>query len=104
MPSNKRIGFSAEARYLYKNWLGRYGGTRFFASKGLFDLIFVDKDLNIRFVQLKYSTKRNPSIPKDELWDISTWIDQNCLRNVPHIWAGYVLWQSRKDPVEVRLN
>lgn len=102
--SNKRIGFSAEARYLYNHWIGRYGGSRFFASMGLFDIIFVDKNLITRFVQLKYSTKGKPRISQKEVWDIKTWVDQNCLAGISHIWVGYVLWQTRKEPEEIRLN
>lgn len=104
MASNKRIGFSAEARYLYNNWLGRYTGSRYYASQGLFDIIFVDKNLHTRFVQLKYSTKKKPTISKKEIWDIKTWIDQNSLAGISNIWVGYVLWQARKDPIEIRLN
>ena len=102
--SNKRKGFAAEARYLSQNRLSQYAGTRFFASMGLFDLIFVDNNLNTRFVQLKYSTKDNPRISPKEILDIQIWIDQNNLKGVRHIWVGYTLWSARKQPVEIRLN
>lgn len=102
--SNRRKGFAAEARYMYNNWLARYSGSRYYASLGLFDCVFVDKNLNIRFVQVKYSTKGNPRISPKEILDIQIWVDQNMLMGVQHIWAGYVLWSSRRKPEEFRLN
>lgn len=102
--SNRRRGFAAEARYLSQNRLAQYAGTRYYASIGLFDCIFVDKNLNTRFVQVKYSTKGNPRISPKEIIDIQIWVDQNCLQGVRHIWAGYVLWSSRRKPEEFRLN
>ncbi len=102
--SNKRKGFAAEARYLSQNRLSQYAGTRYYASMGLFDCIFVDKNLNTRFVQVKYSTKGNPRISPKEILDIQIWIDQNCLKDIPYIRVGYVLWSSRRKPEEFWLN
>jgi len=102
--SNKRIGFAAEARYLSQNRLAQYAGTRYFASIGLFDCIFIDKNLNIRLVQVKYSTKGKPRISPKEIIDIKIWIDQNRLEGISHIWIGYILWQARLQPEEFRLN
>lgn len=103
---NKKKGTSAEARYLYNNWLWKYSGTRFYASEGLFDVIFVDKNYVIRLVQLKFSSipNKKPVIRPREVQDIKTYIDQLGLEGIPHIWVGYVLMPYRKDPIEVRLN
>ena len=101
---NKKKGIAAESRYLYSNWLGRYAGSRYYASLGIFDMIFIDKDLITRFVQLKYSSNGKPKISKKEIFDIQTWIDQNSLKGVSHIWVGIVLWQARTEPNEIRLN
>lgn len=102
--TNRRKGFAAEARYMKKNWLSQYAGTRYYASIGLFDCVFVDKDFNTRFVQVKYSTIGKPRISQKEIIDIKIWVEQNCLMGVGHIWCGYTLWSSRSQPVEVRLN
>lgn len=98
------MGFAAEARFMYKNWLGRYSGSRYYGSMGIFDCIFVDKNHNTRFVQLKYSSRGKPRISQQEINDIKIWIDQNGLIGVNHIWVGYVLWPARKEPMEFRLN
>jgi hypothetical protein len=102
--TNRRSGFAAEARYMYSNWLDRYAGSRYYASMGIFDCIFVDKNFNTRFVQVKYSKIGRPRISPKEIIDIQIWIDQNSLKGVRHIWVGYVLWSSRRKPEEYRLN
>jgi hypothetical protein len=103
---NKRIGTSAEYRYMYKNWVGRFSGNRSYSSMGIFDMIFIDKGYNIRLVQLKYSSRVGirPTISKDEINRISMWIDEFKIRGVKHIWAGYVLMYKGGKTEEYRLN
>lgn len=103
---NKKIGTSAEARYLYKTWLWKYSGSRFYASEGLFDLCFIDSNYVTRLVQVKASSVKGkkPRISPAEIEDIKIYIDQNKLKDRDNIWVGYVLMPSRQPIIEVRLN
>ena len=100
--TNYTKGRAAEYQYLYRQWLFRFAGQRSYGSKGIFDMIFIDKNLHVRLVQLKKG--KNPRISNKEKWDIETWIDQCQLKGISHIWIGYVLWKTKNKPVEVRLN
>lgn len=104
--SNKKKGFAAEYYYMSKNWLAQFSGSRFFASMGLFDCIFIDKDYTTRLVQVKKATMkgREPRISKHEVWDIKTYVDQFKLKGHRKIWVGYVLLPWRKPAIEVKLN
>lgn len=104
--SNKRKGFAAEAYYLSSKRLFQYAGTRFFASMGLFDCIFIDKDYVTRLVQVKKTTKpgREPRISKAEIIDIQIYVDQCCLKGIQNIWVGYSLIPWRKPAIEYKLN
>ena len=104
--NNYKKGAAAEYQYMKKNWLFRYSGQRSYGSKGLFDCIFIDKEYNIRLVQVKKATKATtkPRIKPSEIWEIQTFIDQFLLKGIEHIWIGYVLIPYRKPAVEVRLN
>src|SRR5437867_10316325 len=103
--SNKGKGHSAESRYMYGNWLFRYSGSRYYASLGLFDCIFVDKNLVTRLVQCKFSSRpgKKPIISRKEIFDLKLWVEQNCLKGVKHIWVGYVLMKKYGEQIEVRL-
>jgi Holliday junction resolvase len=104
--SNKKKGSASEARYLHNNRLFQFAGTRFYASMGLFDVIFVDKDYVTRLVQIKSSSKKGkkPYISPQEIEDIKTYVDQFQLHGKKYIWVGYVMMQWRLPPLEVRLN
>ena len=67
-------------------------------------MIFVDKNYNTRFVQLKYSKKGSPRISQKEIIDIQIWIDQHRVGSIPHVWVGYVLWAAGEKPREYKLN
>ena len=103
---NKKIGTSAEARYLYENWLWKYSGSRYYASKGLFDLCFIDKNYVTNLIQVKASSikGRKPRIELDEVLDIQMYVEQNNLKGKKHIWVGYVLMPYRQEPIKVKLN
>ena len=103
---NKRIGTSAEARYLYKNWLWKYAGSRYYASHGLFDVIFIDENYVTNLVQLKASSVKGkkPVIKMSEVIDIQMYVDQNNLKGKKNIWVGYVLMPYRQEPIKVKLN
>jgi len=102
MPNNnKRIGTSFESRFianLLKNKEAVKAG-RFYASKGVTDVWWVDNDGRHNEAQLKFSSKKKPYISPDEMQRLKIFaIDMD--GKIP-VWL--VKKQSRKQMIMERV-
>ena len=101
MPNKNYIaGAAFEARFLASLLKKGHAvkGGRFYASKGITDIWWVDKNGVHHEAQLKYSAKRNPYITNDEMQSINEFAAK--MNGVMKVWL--VKKQSR-NPVEMEL-
>jgi Holliday junction resolvase len=98
---NRRRGFSYERRRLREiRDAGGYG-FRAYASKGIVDLVWVDKLGIAHLEQLKFSSKGKARISKDELADLKRFAER--WRQCPcHV--SLVLKNAWQEPEVIRLN
>ena len=100
-PKNRRAGFRAE-RFRLKQVRDAGGyGFRAYASKGIVDIIYIDKDGIGHMEQIKYSSVGNARISKQELADLQKFADRwrGCQCHVSLVKKNaYQPWE------EIRLN
>lgn len=73
MPNNNyRKGASFESRFIAKLLKDGYAvkAGRFYASRGVTDVWWLDKEGRHHEAQLKFSCIKEPHIPKEELWNL----------------------------------
>src|SRR3990172_12964611 len=98
---NRRSGFRAE-RFRLKQVrdAGDYG-FRAYASKGIVDIIYIDKDGIGHMEQIKYSSVGNARISKAELFDLQRFADR--WRGCP-VHVSVVTKNAYEPYKETRLN
>ncbi len=99
--SNKSRGFSYERRRLAQ--IKREGGfgLRAFASKGIIDIMYIDKKGIAHLEQLKFSSRGKPRCSREERERLRTFAQR--FDNTPAIIA-LVLKPAHKEPEVIRLN
>lgn len=100
-PKNRRHGFSYERRRLLEAIREGGYGLRSYASGGVVDIIYVDRNGTANLEQCKFSSVGNPRIATDELGNLCKFARR---------WQGLpcnvslVLKASRKEPEIYKLN
>ena len=99
--SNRSRGFSYERRRLAQ--IKREGGfgLRAYASNGIIDIMYVDKNGTAHLEQLKFSSRGKPRCSREELERLRTFAKR--FDNTPaHV--SLVLKPAHKEPEVIRLN
>jgi len=98
---NRRNGFSFERRRLSQAYRDGGHGTRFYASKGIVDIIYIDRDGVSHLEQLKYSSVGKARISTSELRDLCRFARrwQGC-----NVYVSLVLKDAYRIPEVYHLN
>lgn len=99
--TNRRKGFGFERRRLLKAIRDGGHGTRFYASKGIVDIIYVDRDGNSHLEQCKYSSVGNARISTDELRDLCRFAKR---WQGLDVFVSLVMQNARQEPEVYHLN